>query len=89
MSHRVLLYRTRFCGYCVPAEWLLRQRGIPLQSIDVGGDAQKRAWLRDTTGRHTVPQIFIDGQPIGGCSELMELDESGRLEAMLANSPPA
>lgn len=77
------MYRTRFCGYCLRAEWLLRRKGVAFDSIDVGGDQPRRAWLREATGQHTVPQLFIDGQSIGGYTELAALDESGELDRRL------
>jgi len=82
-DERVVLYGTRWCGYCRAAEALLEERGISFQRIDVRGDPDMRRWLRETTQRHTVPQIFIDGRPIGGYAALARLDSSGELEALL------
>jgi glutaredoxin 3 len=76
---RVLVYSTRYCGYCHAATGLLRARGIEFDTIDVTGDAPRRRWLATVTGRTTVPQIFIDGEPIGGYRELRGLDERGAL----------
>jgi glutaredoxin 3 len=75
----IKVYTTNMCGYCVVAKRLLAKRGIPFQEINVSGDAAQRAWLVKTTGRRTVPQIFIDGDPIGGSDELHEMDRSGEL----------
>ena len=47
------------------------------------GDHAKRAWLREVTGQHTVPQIFIDGQPYGGYSDVAALDARGELDPLL------
>jgi glutaredoxin 3 len=80
----VKIYTTRSCPYCVTAKRLLSARKIPYQEVDVTGDDAKRAWLVEATRRRTVPQIFIDGQAIGGYDELAALDRSGRLQAMLA-----
>ena len=80
----VLVYRTKWCGYCRRAAALLSDKHISFREIDVGGDLQARAWLRATTGQRTVPQIFIDGRSIGGYQELAALDRSGELAALLA-----
>jgi glutaredoxin 3 len=79
----VEMYSTPWCGYCVRAAALLERKGIEFEQIDVHGDAEKRQWLIETTGRRTVPQIFIDGQPIGGYQELAALDRSGELDRLL------
>lgn len=79
----VVMYSTRVCPYCVRAKALLQRRGIPFEEIDVTADADKRAWLVKTTGRRTVPQIFIHGEPIGGSDELHVLDRSGELQRKL------
>jgi glutaredoxin 3 len=75
----IKVYTTNMCGYCVVAKRLLQKRGIPFQEINVSGDAAQRAWLVKTTGRRTVPQIFIEGDPIGGYDELHAMDRSGEL----------
>jgi glutaredoxin 3 len=77
------MYSTPYCGYCVAAKHLLESRGIPFDEIDVTGDTAKREWLRNVTGRRTVPQIFIGGQSIGGYTELAALDRSGKLATMI------
>ena len=75
----IKVYTTSMCAYCVIAKRLLIKRGIPFEEINVSGDHAQRAWLVKTTGRRTVPQIFIDGDPIGGSDELHEMDRSGEL----------
>ena len=79
----VQVYTTDYCPYCVRAKALLQRRGIPYEEIDVSGDHEKRAWLVKTTGRRTVPQIFINGEPIGGSDELHALDRSGDLKKLV------
>ena len=81
---RVQMYTTRWCGYCVRAKALLQSRGIPFEQISLDDDPQFRQKLLDLTGGWTVPQILIDGRPIGGYTELWELDRSGRLGEQLA-----
>lgn len=84
MAARVVMYRTRFCGYCMLAKRLLVKKGVPFEEIDVSGDAEKRDWLRRVSGLHTVPQIFVDDRPIGGYLELHLLERAGKLDALLA-----
>jgi glutaredoxin 3 len=86
MSAEVVLYRTPYCSYCVRAERLLRQKRVAFKEIDVSGDIERRRWLAEVTGRHTVPQIFINGRPIGGCDELYALERAGRLDPLLAEN---
>ena len=79
MSVPVQVYVTNYCPYCVRAKSLLDRRKIPYETVDVTGDDAKREWLVQTSGRRTVPQIFIDGKPIGGCDDLHDLDRAGEL----------
>jgi len=81
---RIKLYTTRWCGYCVRAKTLLASRGIPFEEIYLDEDVNFRETLAQLTGGRTVPQILIDGKPIGGYTELWELDRSGRLSELLA-----
>ncbi len=84
MIAAVEIYSTSSCAYCDRAKSLLRERDIPFQEIDVSDDTAKRKWLVQASGgRRTVPQIFIDGRPIGGSDDLRELDRSGELEKLL------
>ena len=88
MPADVKVYVTDYCPYCTRAKSLLQRRGIAYEEIDVRGDAEKRTWLVQTTGRRTVPQIFIGGVPVGGSDELHELDRRGELMAMVNGAPP-
>jgi glutaredoxin 3 len=83
----VKIYTTRICPYCTAAKRLLSARGIPYREEDVTGNDAKRAWLVETTGRRTVPQIFIGGEAIGGYDDLAALDQSGRLAEMMNPVP--
>ena len=83
----VQVYVTDYCPYCTRAKALLDKRGIPYELIDVSNDEAKRAWLVKATGRRTVPQIFIHGEPVGGSDELHELDRKGDLQKKLAAAP--
>ena len=81
---RVRIYSTRWCGYCVRAKSLLESRGIEYEEISLDDDPAFRQKLFDLTGGWTVPQILIDGQPIGGYTELWRLDRDGGLDERLA-----
>jgi glutaredoxin 3 len=81
---RVQIYTTAWCGYCVRAKALLDSRGIAYDEIHLDEDVRFRQKLLDLTGGWTVPQILIDGKPIGGYTELWRLDKSGRLAEQLA-----
>lgn len=85
---RVQIYTTRYCGYCSAAKALLGRRGIEYEELDVTGSDTARQWLVEVTNERTVPQIFVDGVPIGGYRELSALDRSGQLERRLAELPP-
>ncbi len=74
------------CPYCVRAKRLLTERRIAFEEVDVADDATARDAMVAASGRRTVPQIFIDGRPIGGYDELAALDRSGRLAAILAST---
>jgi glutaredoxin 3 len=79
------VYTTSYCPFCWRAKELLRQRGIAFEEVDVTTDAETRSWLVETTGRRTVPQIFIGEQAIGGYDELRALDDRGSLAARVAD----
>ena len=83
----VKMYTTRFCPYCLRAKALLKQRGVEqIEEIRIDLDAQAREQMMSLTGRRTVPQIFIGDTHVGGCDELMALDQRGGLQAMLQNA---
>ena len=75
----VVVYLTPWCPYCHAAKRLLHARGIAFESVDVSGNHEARVWLRQQSGQHTVPQIFIHGTSVGGYTELAALDAEGRL----------
>ena len=84
MKH-VEIYTTPICGFCTAAKRLLTQKGVSFTEIDVMRDPSRRAEMtRRSQGGRTVPQIFIDGAPIGGCDDLYALERAGRLDALLA-----
>jgi glutaredoxin 3 len=82
----VVIYRTPACSYCFRVHQLLESKGIPFREVDVSDDPGKRQWLFDVTKRRTVPQVFINGKPIGGFDDLARLNRSGELDRLLAES---
>lgn len=84
----IKMYTTGTCPYCRRAKALLHERGVvDIDEIRVDLQPQERVRMREITGRHTVPQIFIAGVHVGGCDDLMALDASGKLAPMLAQQP--
>jgi glutaredoxin 3 len=81
---KIEIYTTMWCGYCARAKSLLEKKGATYQEMDVMEDAAKRAEMRERSKRTTVPQIFINGQHIGGSDELAALEQAGKLDALLA-----
>ena len=81
---KVEIYSKFTCSYCFRAKRLLEAKGVPYEeiSVDMGGP-KREEMIQRAGGRMTVPQIFIDGQHIGGCDDLMALDRAGRLDALL------
>lgn len=80
----VTIYTTQTCGFCLRAKELLAARSVPYQEIDVTDDTEARERLVEKSGgQRTVPQIFIGDQPIGGYTDLAQLDREGKLQAML------
>jgi glutaredoxin 3 len=83
---KVVVYSTLLCPYCHRAKALLRKKGIPFTEIDVGMDREKRDEMESRAHRHTVPQIFIGDQHIGGSDDLHALDAEGKLDSLLMAS---
>ena len=81
---KIQIYTTRWCGYCVRAKALLDGKGLAYEEITLDDDPAFRRTLQELTGGWTVPQIRIDGTPVGGYTELWRLDKSGQLDARLA-----
>ena len=80
----VELYTTPFCPYCTRARALLDRKGVAFTDIDITEESGRRAeMIQRAGGRTSVPQIFIDGEHIGGSDELVALDRAGELDAKL------
>ncbi len=80
----VTIYTRPFCGFCARAKSLLEEKGVAFEEIDAGMDSALRAEMQERSGRTTFPQIFFGDRHIGGCDDLMALERSGKLDAMLA-----
>jgi glutaredoxin 3 len=78
------IYTSPYCGYCHAAKRLLATKGVTYTEIDVIAAPDRRPeMMRRAGGRHTVPQIFIDGRHVGGCDDLHALDRAGGLDPLL------
>jgi glutaredoxin 3 len=83
---RVEIYTKFLCPYCTRAKKLLESKGVNYEEFDISMGGEKRAeMLQRSNGRHTVPQIFINGRHIGGSDDLAALDCSGQLDPLLAS----
>jgi glutaredoxin 3 len=82
---KVEIYTTPFCGYCARAKSLFDRKGVAYDEMDVMMDDRKRSEMRERARRTTVPQIFINGQHIGGSDELSALESAGKLDPLLAH----
>ena len=83
----VKMYTTQVCPFCIRAKNLLKQRGVEqIDEVRVDLNPVERDAMIQLTGRRTVPQIFIGDTHVGGCDELMALDQRGELLPLLAQS---
>lgn len=80
----VVIYTTPFCPYCSRAKKLLDSKGVTYEEIDLYMEPGRREeMVQRAQGRMTVPQIFIDGTPVGGSDDIHALDRAGKLNPML------
>lgn len=82
---KVEIYTKMMCGFCVRAKKLLEMKRVQFEEypVDVGGP-RRAEMMERAGGRMTVPQIFINGRHVGGCDELMALEQQGKLDEILA-----
>lgn len=84
----VLMYCTAVCPYCINAERLLLSKGVSkIEKIRVDLDPEQRLVMEQRTHRRTVPQIFINGQHVGGYDDIVALDRAGKLMPLLHSQP--
>lgn len=82
---KVELYTKTFCGFCIRARALLEDKGVDFAEYVIdGGGPEREEMIQRAGGRTTVPQIFIDDQHVGGCSDLLALERDGKLDRMLS-----
>ena len=85
MSAKVLMYTTLVCPYCQRAKQLLKARGVEaIEEVRIDQDPAQLQDMMERTGRRTVPQIFIGDTHVGGCDDLIALDQRGGLTPLLA-----
>ena len=80
----VVMYCKSWCPYCQRANQLLQSKGVAFEKIDIEAMPERRQEMITRSGRRTVPQIFIGAQHVGGCDDLHLLEETGKLDALLA-----
>jgi glutaredoxin 3 len=81
---KVEIYTKAFCGYCARAKRLLDSKGVAFEEYDITLGGPKRGeMLERSRGGSTVPQIFVDGQHIGGSDDMAALDRQGKLDPLL------
>ncbi|HEY5776019.1 MAG TPA: glutaredoxin domain-containing protein [Xanthomonadales bacterium] len=85
---QIKIYTKAYCSYCYAAKNLLAKRGLEFEEVVLSGDFKVEQEMRDLTGGYTVPQILINGKPIGGYTDLIELDRAGQLETAKITSGP-
>jgi glutaredoxin 3 len=83
--NQIMLYTTEPCGFCRQAKALLSKRGLTYDEINLAMDADGRAELAKRTGMMTFPQVIIGDELVGGFTELVSADQSGRLAEILAS----
>lgn len=87
---RIQIYFKDWCPYSRRALALLKRKGVPFEAIDITHDADTlEQEMRERSGRTSVPQVFIDGQHIGGYDDLAALDKAGGLDPLLFGDPVA
>ena len=80
----VKMYTTAVCPYCIRAKQVLKAKGVDaIEEIRIDTDPAQRDLMVQTTGRRTVPQIFIGDTHVGGCDDLVALDQRGELVPLL------
>lgn len=77
---QIKMYTKGFCSFCFAAKNLLAKRGLAFEEISLLDNAAAEQEMRELTGRTTVPQILINDTPIGGYTELVEMDMDGKLQ---------
>lgn len=83
MIPEIIIYTKNYCPYCVKAKELLQQKKSSFTEIRIDLQPELREEMIAQSGRHTVPQIFINGHHVGGCDDLYALEAQGKLDQLL------
>ena len=79
----VEIFSTPGCRYCARAKGFLKKRGVPFEDFDVSEDEELLKTMLKRAGKATLPQIFIAGDHVGGCTDMLGEEPSGTLAARL------
>jgi alkyl hydroperoxide reductase subunit F len=84
--NKIEIYSKDWCPYCAKAKSLLESKQLGYSEIDITTDRVREQEMIERSGRRTVPQIFIDGEPIGGYDDLASVNAAGELDRRLGLS---
>ena len=80
----VVVFVTDYCPYCTRAKALLNKKNVAYREVNVEQRPELRAFISRASGQRTVPQIFVNGRPLGGYTDIAALDQRGQLDPLLA-----
>jgi glutaredoxin 3 len=80
----ITVYTTEKCSFCVKVKALLNARNVAFKEVNLSRDPDGRVQLARRTGMMSFPQVLVDDELLGGYAELVEADESGRLDELVA-----
>jgi len=80
----VEVFTQPWCPYCSRVVGLLAKKGVAFHEVDAPHGSAERRDATARSGRSTMPQVFVDGRSLGGCDDVLALDRSGKLDAILA-----
>ena len=82
---KVEIYTKATCPFCIRAKRMLDMKNVEYEEYEISRDEEKRAEMIERSGgARTVPQIFIDGEHIGGCDDMFAMERAGKLDDKLA-----
>lgn len=81
---KIVMYGTEYCSYCLAARMLLKKKGLDVEEVSVSDNPEKMQEMMTKSGKRSVPQIFVNGNAIGGFDELYQLEQSGDLDQLLS-----
>lgn len=89
VSAQVVIYTTGYCPYCTRAKSLLSKKSVEFKEVDVSDRPDLRSWIAERTGQRTVPQVFVNGEALGGFTDIDALERRGLLDPKLSREPAA